>query len=750
MLRRRMGLGRFRRDQEGYEELDDGHVESLPTRPPPTQNIDRPLADASAMYKAISETKKSENDALGVLREAQKDVHTQMQATQSQQAEMYKTLLQQQKEEMRRVREESRQAAENSSAPFKEMLQFMASSRGDSSSRENLEALRAAHDSSINSLSREHAAHLDDLRRNSESRQTQLMDELNRTRLEFSQQIERFRNEYLEKEKSAKDEAFRHYQTQLTLLQSQTSESRERHRDELANTVRDKNDQISQYRQDLQELRAALNSKDHEGRMALIERENTLRQESAERERVLSERIAWLENTKKQDLLEERQRLKEEFEDRYNAKYEAQVGTAELKIASAEKEAKLRVERAESEAKGLVAIAKKELTAQYESQISRLEAQIDSLKLEYTSREQLTLERSRLEQESAQKERENQRLILENTAQSREALAAQRQQLLESKLQALESELEDSRQALAAGVSSESADPFDQLERLNAIKERLKAHGFIDSADKDESIRAEPEEDKPKDFFGKVLHYGPQFLGPILQRVDAATAVAQQAVAQQQTQQEFQDQAQEALKSREQKSAQQRQLEYEQAAAADRENALRERRRMLLQRREERERLLREEVERQNVAQEMELARQQTHVPTEVVQGEVVPTELVQAEVIPTEAVQADPTVEIIPTSQEEFTLEESSMELSPEEQDAFKQLADYVQKSLSEKKTASAVVNELRMAKMMGMFSEASMNSVLGKDFEDLVNIMSTYHNLRTPKARTFIRNVVDGLKGK
>ena len=114
--------------------------------------------------------------------------------------------------------------------------------------------------------------------------------------------------------------------------------------------------------------------------------------------------------------------MKEEFEDRYNAVRGS--GGYLIEDRSAEKEAKLRVERAESEAKGLVAIAKKELTAQYESQISRLEAQIDSLKLEYTSREQLTLERSRLEQESAQKEWENQRLILENTAQSREALAA--------------------------------------------------------------------------------------------------------------------------------------------------------------------------------------------------------------------------------------------------------------------------------------------------------------------------------------
>ena len=246
-----MGLGRFRRDQDDdrYDEYDEDRVESMPPRPrppSPTQNVDKPLADASAIYKVLQDTKKSENDALGVLREAQKDVHNQMQATQSQQAEMYKTLLEQQKEEMRRVREESRHAAENSSAPFKEMLQFMATSRGDSSSRENLDALRSAHDTAIQSLSREHSTHLDDLRRSSEARQTQLMDELNRTRLEYAQQIERFRAEYLEKEKSAKDDAFRHYQTQLTVLQAQNSDSRERHRDELSNLVRDKNEQISQ------------------------------------------------------------------------------------------------------------------------------------------------------------------------------------------------------------------------------------------------------------------------------------------------------------------------------------------------------------------------------------------------------------------------------------------------------------------------------------------------------------------------
>ena len=110
MLRRRMGLGRFRRDEDDVEQYDDSRTESIP-RPRPTANVDKPLTDASTMYKLMQDTKKSDNDALGVLREAQKDVHNQMQATSQQQADMYRTLLQQQKEEMQRMREESSRVA---------------------------------------------------------------------------------------------------------------------------------------------------------------------------------------------------------------------------------------------------------------------------------------------------------------------------------------------------------------------------------------------------------------------------------------------------------------------------------------------------------------------------------------------------------------------------------------------------------------------------------------------------------------
>lgn len=729
VLRRRMGLGRFRSEDE---EVD---TETIP-RSQSTANVDKPLTDASTVYKMIQETKKSENDALGVLREAQRDVHTQMQATSQQQAEMYKTLLDQQKDEMRRMREESSRAAENSSAPFKEMLKFMATQGSGTNTRENMDALRQAHDTAIQSLSREHASHIDNLRRTYEGRQTDLMDELNRVRTSYSQDIERIRSDYQEKERSSKDDAFRQFQTQLQLVQTQNSDLRERHRDELSTMTREKNEMIAALRQDLTELRQTLMTKEHESRMGLLERENTLRSEFLDRERQLQEKLNSLESQSRTSVVEERQRSREEFEDRYTTKLEAMKSSFDSRLESITQNADLRVSAAEKEAKAAVEIAKKEISAQYESQITRLETQLESLKTEYQSREQLNIERARMEQQSAQKERENQRLILESTAQSREALAEMTKKQLESKVRELSKDLERAKQdqdALIQSAQPESNDPFEQLERLNAIKERLKAHGFIDSKDSGEEDEKEQVEEKPKDLFGKILHYGPQFIGPILQRVDAATAVAQQAVSQQQ-------QAQDVLKSREEMIQQQRMLEMEQQAAESREVALRERREMLLQRRMEREQaLMLEQAQREAMVQQLQ---QQRDVSPQVEYADVVDipesvTEVPQE----TQLTLNEPT--------QSMAVQEDSEMTDTSSNEGFKKLADYLNGALNDNKNASAIVGELKMALMMKMFSRETLNEILAEDFDTLVETVGNYHSrLKSPKARLVMKDVVKGLK--
>ena len=638
------------------------------------------------------------------------------------------------------MREESSRAAENSSAPFKEMLKFMATQGSGSASRENMDALRQAHDTAIQSHTREHSSHLDNLRRTFEGRQTDLVDELNRIRTSYAQDIERIRGDYLEKEKASKDDAFRQYQTQIQLVQTQNSDLRERHRDELATITREKNETINSLRQDLSELRQALMTKEHESRMGVIEREAAIRNEYAERERKLQERLNSLESQSRTNLLDERQRAREEFEDRYNTKLEAMKSSFDSRLENVTQNADLKVGSAQREAKAAVDIAKKEISAQYESQVTRLEAQLESLKSDYQAREQLSIERARMEQASAQKERENQRLILESTAQSREALAEMTRKQLESKVRELSKDLERSRQdqeSLAQQVIPESTDPFDQLEKLNAIKERLKSHGFIDSAEKDEGTEEkESEEEKPKDLFGKILHYGPQFIGPILQRVDAATAVAQQAVSQQQQQQDV-------LKSREEMIQQQRMIEMEQQAAMNREVALRERREMLVQRRREREAALAAETaQRQHMAEQMQQSRQQAEAEVEVVDIDNTPVAEYQ---IPAGEAYVDVPEPAVQT--EEPIMVDSNEGNAPSE--GYVKLADYLNGALNDGKNAKSIIGELKMALMMNMFSRDVLNEVLSEDFDTLVEIVGGVHSrLKSPKARLILKDVVKGMK--
>ena len=411
--------------------------------------------------------------------------------------------------------------------------------------------------------------------------------------------------------------------------------------------------------------------------------------------------------------------------------------TTETKVSAAEKEAKSSVD-----------IAKKEIRSQYESQVARLEATIESLKNEYQAKEQLSFERSKLEQQSAQKERENQRLILESTAQSREALAEMSRKQLESKIRELNKDLDyakKERDSIATQIIPESNDPFEQLEKLEAIKDRLKKHGFIDSSKGDEEDSSEPTEEKPKDLFGKILHYGPQIVGPILQRVDAATAVAQQAVSQQQSQ--------EALKSKEQMMEQQRAIVQEQQAAAQREMQLRERREMLMQRRLQREQETQVLQERRQMAEQLEMQRAATE-EVQVLQPQEDVEVLMQDDVQDSESFENQEIIqpEIIQpeTIQQEIIQSTEVNEMSDAtSNEGYIKLAEYLSDSLSQKKSAKGMINELKMAKMMGMFSQEILDDVLSQDFDQLVNTLSGIRsNLRSPKSRIVLKSVMEGLK--
>lgn len=447
VLRRRMGLNGFRNGGLGSSD-DDDFEESVPPSRSITANVDKPLVDASSIYKTLQETKKSENEALGVLREAQKDVHEQMQRTAQQQNEMYKSLLDQQKEEMRRLREESRSAAESSSAPFKELLQFMSvQSNGASngSSKENLEALRAAHDVAIQSLTREHSSHLDDIRKTFETRQTQLVDELNKIRNQYTQDVERIRADYLEKEKSAKEDAFRSYQTQLEVVRNQSNDLRERQRDELATVAREKNDIIQQLKQELNELRSAYMKKEQESKMGIFERENLLkseytdrenklRTEFLERETRLQKQVDKLEQNQRALVLEERQRIKEEFEDRFTAKsdhlkesYEAKLlsvqSTAQLRVDAAERDAKNQVETMRDKLESVIDATKKESQAKVDAAERDAKTQIAAMREKLDSVVESTKKEAKMELDNAKREAKAEAALAIERAETQAAVA---------------------------------------------------------------------------------------------------------------------------------------------------------------------------------------------------------------------------------------------------------------------------------------------------------------------------------------
>ena len=734
VLRRRMGLNRFRRGDSEPEYEDDDRTERIS----PTKSIDQPLQDASALYKTIQDTKKSENEALGVLREAQKDVHEQMQRTASQQSEMYKTLLEQQKDEMRRLREEHRTSAANSTAPFKDILQFVTSQANSSGSREQYDALRSAHETAIQSLTREHSQHLDDLRRNFESRHNYLTDELNNLRNQYAKEIERARTDYLDKERSAKDEAYRNYQAQIEILRQQSSDMRESQRDEISNLSREKNEIITGLRQELSELRNVLLSKDHEHRTALMEKESNLKSEFMDRENKLVRQLDKLDNVHKTELLAERQRLKEDFEDRYETKFNSMKETYELRLETLRKETDTKIQYAKE----------------------RAEALVDSMKKDFESKEILTFERQKLEKESAKQAQENQKLLLETAAQNKDVLNEMSKKQMEDRIRDLESQNRKFEKELANPMNS--GDPFQQLQKLGEIKDRLKAHGFISEEDQTQLALAtntekETVEEKPKDLLGKIMHYGPQLVGPILQRIDAATSVAQQAMEQKQ---------QEVLKSREQAIAEQQRVELERQAALQREQELRQRRQMLQQRRLERESQIQAQQQeearvRQNQArmQQEALALQAQREAQAQAQREAQAQAQREAQAQAQREAQAQAQREAEQNLQKEEPLVPEVIQETPihtqednemsSESDGYKQLADYLKKSLDEKKSASGIVGELKMAQMMGYFSKETLREVVSRDYDDLLQILSGHHNsLSSPRARLVLKEVLKGLK--
>jgi len=149
------------------------------------------------------------------------------------------------------------------------------------------------------------------------------------------------------------------------------------------------------------------------------------------------------------------------------------------------------------------------VSGQYQGQIAALENR--ALMAEQNASRNVDLARSDADR------RENQmKMMLESSFEGRFHLVSSEKERLQRELSTTRKELSEFR-AIAMDVK----DPITQLQQMQGLVSAVQ--GFTGAG-------AEPEEKAPDDFMGKVAHYGPgfakHFLGPVLQRVDAATEVA--------------------------------------------------------------------------------------------------------------------------------------------------------------------------------------------------------------------------------
>jgi hypothetical protein len=162
---------------------------------------------------------------------------------------------------------------------------------------------------------------------------------------------------------------------------------------------------------------------------------------------------------------------------------------------------------------------------------------------------------------------------------------------------------------------------------------------------------------------------------------------------------------------------------------------------MLMQRRAEREQALAaEDARRQEMAEQMQQARQPEPATVEVVDIEDEPP--IAAEIQNPEGVAMDIDV---PIQTEEPIMADT--DTTPGE--GYVKLADYLNGALNDGKGAKAIVGELKMALMMNMFSRDVLDEVLSEDFDTLVEIVGGVHaRLKSPKARLVLKDVVKGMK--
>lgn len=344
--------------------------------------------------------------------------------------------------------------------------------------RTQMDGLRDSHQNQITNLQKEYQNQIGNLQKESQNTINTLYQEINK-----------LREDARERESKAREEGFK-----------RESELRMTSMKELSDVRADNQEKISQIRLDYEK------------------REKDLKENFAKIEKDLKENFAKAEK----DLKENAEKMDKASKDRYESNL---------------KDVK---ERYELQEKTL----RESLETKYQGTIESLKEKADVYKINSDEKVRDYIK------DTERREKQLQSMLETNHRAQMSILEAERDRL-KNELESNKKELDYSRKE-----KRELTDPIAKLKEIRNFKETLQQYGFVsdgdgekEKSDIDEKLekmermlesknRKDDDDEKeppaPKDFLGKIAHYGPSIaqniLAPVLSRVDSATRVANDAL----------------------------------------------------------------------------------------------------------------------------------------------------------------------------------------------------------------------------